>query len=86
MKYEWEESTSKAIKSGVIPENQEVIAYAVANHETGEAALIIAPNYEPVQGVTEADYWQDIYGDAQEKYSNAVRDALQNSRKDKSNG
>lgn len=83
MKYDWEKKAKllvQKIMDGGLPESDyrvfgkhgkfEIFAVAVANNETGEAALMqILPLSRDVIG---ADIAQDILGDAGLQYAKAV--------------
>lgn len=84
MKYEWENEIEEILAHGDIdcemPEGMVVLAVAVANVETGEAALIqINGDGEPAGSVISANYRMDILGDAQGHYDSA-RSAMIGSR------
>lgn len=80
MKYDWENSVTEdllaRIDNLVFTETGLTLAgLAVANGDVGEAALIHSTICED-QGVTEADYRQDILGDAARQYSHSVESIL----------
>lgn len=81
MTYEWESKITDEILAKVddlifTETGLTVAGVAVANTETGEAALLPSPTGE-VSSVTEADYRKDILGDAHDQYSEAVDTVFQ---------
>lgn len=66
MEYEWERRAKIAYRRGKLPANFRIMAVAVENTDTGEAALLMLS--EPDGSVNDADCWQDVMFDAGRHY------------------
>ena len=78
MKYDWEDEFLEYFNNeddNDPPEQFLVVAIAVVNTETGEAALIeVGETGEETGSVTQAEYLRDILADAKARYSEALAD------------
>lgn len=72
MKYGWERKANRMFEHIADESHGDflVLAVAVANVETGEAALL---RFDEDDGhVVTADFWQDVHGDAETHYHDTV--------------
>lgn len=71
MEYKWEKSARAALLKGKgLPRKFRIVGFAVANDDTGEAALLRVAEHDG--SVTCADLWKDISGDAWKHYDTSL--------------
>lgn len=79
MKYQWEKNARNLCANDIVEffsafgngGKFQIMSVAVANHETGEAALIKLDDYP--NDVVGADMAQDVLGDAEQQYQKALK-------------
>lgn len=73
MKYDWEDEAKMLLTQNIEFHAPPCfcIGLAVWNADTGEASLL---RLDALDGVDAADAWKDVWGDAAEIYSEAVKE------------
>ena len=68
--YSWEPKAFELVTQIENPydEDLEIIGYVVANHENGEAAVIVSDTQSVNRGIGKADFWSDALYDAEKIY------------------
>lgn len=75
MNYDWEKRVTPAMMAQIdriLPDGINLVAVAVENAESCEAALITHPEV-PASGLLMCDLWKDLSGDASRLYGVAFR-------------